>query len=228
MSDLLQDIDEALRRERAEKFWKENGPSLVIGIIALIVFTGAFAAWNAWSLKGNTAQTSLLINALQTEYAATALDAAAQGSLKGSHKAIALIQSAGLKVQDKKFDEAIADYRAVSTDRSAPALWRELALLGAITVEWDRGADEAKAKTLLSDIQPLLKKGGTWSAQAAVLAATIAGDGLKDYKTALKYLGPVLSDATTPASLMERARALDHLYALRNAGTEPETPSSKG
>lgn len=214
MSDILQEIDDAMKREKAEKFWKENGPTLIVSAIALVVFTGIFAGWNSYKLKVNTRQTGLLISALETQFPETALDAATP-SLKGSHKAIAMMQSAGIKAQNKKSAEAIALYRDIATDRSAPAMLRDLAVLNAVTLEWESGADATKAKSLLDELKPVTGAKDAWGKQASVQAALIAGDGLQDYKTALGYLATTTNDPATPPKLKERAMALEHIYTMK-------------
>lgn len=216
MSDILQEIDDAMKREKAEKFWKENGPTLVISAIALVVFTGVFAGWNTYKLKVNTRQTGLLISALETQFPETALDAVTP-SLKGSHKAIAMMQSAGIKAQGKTPAAAIALYRDIAADRSTPAMLRDLAILNAVILEWEGGADAAKSRTLLGELKPVTNAKDPWGKQASVQAALIAGDGLQDYKAALEYLATAVNDPATPPKLKERAMALEHIYTMKAA-----------
>lgn len=222
MSDLLQEIDEAIKRENAEKMWRENGPYLIGGLVLLVVLTGAFAAWNAWTLKQNTAQTNLLVSALETPYPQTALKAAT-AALSGKHRAIAQLQEAGLEAQAGKNADALKLYRVVAADSSAPGIWRDLATLMAVRLDWSEKPDAATAKTLSAELKPLLAKNNAWRLHAAVQAAMISAEGLQDYKGALGLLNDVLSNAATPQSLRERAVAMDHLYALK----VPATPVQK-
>ena len=228
MSDLLQDIDEALKREKAEKFWREHGPYLIGGLVLLVVLTGAFAAWNAWQTKANTQQTGLLLDALQTPFPQTALDAVSE-TLTGKHKALAQMQSAGLLAADGKNDDALTAYKDVSADGTAPATLRDLATLMAARLEWNKTQDEATAKTLSAQLKPLLSKNNPWRLQASLQAAIVTAEGLGDYKGALSLLGGILSAADAPPSLRARAAALDHLYAMKVApATTTKTPAKAG
>ncbi|HEY8189543.1 MAG TPA: hypothetical protein VIF12_02580, partial [Micavibrio sp.] len=220
MSDLLQEIDEAIRRDKAAKFWKENSAYILGGAIGVVLMTGAFTAWNAWTLKNNIRQTSLLISALQTTHPETALEAAAK-SLKGSHKAVAMIQAAGYLAQEKNKDSALAMLHQVQGDMTAPGIWRDLARLMAVRIAYDEGIDESGAKALYDDLKPLLSKKGPWEAEAQIQAAIIAGESLKDYKAALLHLNSPLTDKDAPDTLKERAAALDHLYSMKNAAMNP-------
>ena len=215
MSDILQEIDDAMKREKAEKFWKENGPTLVASAIALVVFTGIFSAWNAWKLNVNTKQTDLLVGALETQYPETALDAAAE-NLKGGHQSIAMLHNASIKAGASKTAEAIALYRDIAKDVSTPSLWRELATLNAVKLEWADSENNAdKAKALIADLKPLMNERKPWAKLAAIQAAMITADGLQDYTLASRYLAPVLNDEKTPATLKDRATALDHIYVIK-------------
>jgi hypothetical protein len=226
MSDLLQEIDEAIKRENAAKMWRENGPFLIGGLVLLVALTGAFAAWNAWELKKNTQQTNLLVSALETPYPQTALSAAAQ-ALSGKHRAMAQLQAAGLEAQAGKNDEALKLYRLVAADSSAPGLWRDLATLMAVRLDWSATPTPEAAKTLSAELKPLLAKNNAWRLHALVQAATISAEGLQDYKGALSMLNDVISNAATAPSLRERAVALDHLYAMKIAATTPQKKTEK-
>lgn len=214
MSDLLQEIDDAMKREKAEKMWRENGPYLIGGAILLVVLTGVFAGWNSWKLKHNAHQTDLLISAMETPYPETALSAATD-VLKGDHKALARLQIAGHLAQSDKTAEALTVYKEIAAQRGAPAIWRDLATLMAARLEWNDGVDEAKAKEIYASLKPLLAKNNPWHLHASVQAALIAGDSLRDYKTAVKLLADPVNDVKAPASLQSRAKALDHFYTMK-------------
>lgn len=233
MSDLLKEIDEAVRRDKAEKFWKENGVYFLGGAVALVLFTGIFTAWNGWKLKHNTAQTNLLVQALSTPFPATALDAAS-GALTGGHKAVARLHQAGALLQDEKTEEALAVLQHLRADSSTPAVWRDLATVMEVRLSFNDSTDAAQAKKLYDSLKPVLAAKNPWQAPAQLQAALIAADGMGDYNGALKHLAVILKDPASPASLQERARALDHLYGLKaarkksDAKTGDTTPEPKG
>lgn len=229
MSDLLKEIDEAVRRDKTTKFWKDNGAYFFGSAVALVLFTGIFTAWNGWKLKQNTAQTNLLVSALSTPFPATALDLAS-GSLTGGHKAVARLHQAGALIQDKKIEEALSALKALRTETSSPAIWRDLATLMEVRLSFEQTTAGVQTKSLYDSLMPILDKSNPWQAPAQLQAAIIAAEGMDDYAGALKHLRVILQDSTLPVSLQDRARALDHLYSLKAAekksGTAPETPKN--
>ncbi len=222
MSDLFKEIDEAVRRDKTAKFWKDNGAYFLGGAVMLVLFTGAFTAWNGWKLKQNTAQTNLLVSALSTPFPATALDLAA-GSLTGGHKSVAWLHQASALITDEKPEDALAVLKKIQADGSTPALWRDLATLLAARLSFEGEATEDDAKALYASLAPLLDKNNPWQAQAHMQAAMIAAEGMNDHAAALKHLGALLQDTSLPSSLHERARALDHLYGLKAAQEKSDT-----
>ncbi|MDB5492133.1 MAG: hypothetical protein JWO78_1982 [Micavibrio sp.] len=211
MSDLLKEVDDALRAEKMEKLWKENGPYLLGGAVLLVLFTGCFTAYNNWKMNRNVSQTAIIVAAMQDKKPETALEGSVK-DLKGQHKAMALLQIAGLKLQDGKAADALKLYEQVAADKSLPDLWRDLATMNAVRSEWSDKIDGAKAKELFNRLKPLTDKDNPWHLQASVQAAMIAGDNLHDPKTAAQLLRAPLQDAQAPASIKEKARMLDHLY----------------
>lgn len=222
MSDLLQEIDEAVRRDKAAKFWKENGSYIIGGAVALVVLTGVFTGWNTWKMKQDMAQTDLLVAALSSEYQATALGAAT-GTLKGGHRAIARIQQAAVLIGEGKPDEALPVLATLRDDSRAPALWRDLGTLMYAKLAFADGTDATEAKALYDSLKPVLRTGNPWYAPAQMLAATLAGEGLNDGATARTHLGHVLRTEDIPPSMAERAQALDRLYMQKSMSDTPET-----
>ncbi len=224
MSDLLQEVDDALRAEKMEKFWKENGPYVLGGAVLLVLFTGCFTAYNNWKMNRNTAQTAIIVAAMQDKKPETALEASIK-DLKGEHKAMALLQIAGLKLQDGKPADALKLYQQVAADSSLPDLWRDLATMNAVRAQWTDKTDPATAKDLFDRIKPITEKSNPWHLQASVQAAMIAGDSLHDPKTAVQLLRAPLEDAQAPDSIKAKARMLDHLYL--NASGTTEKPAAE-
>lgn len=230
MTDLLQEVDDALRREKAEKFWKENGPYVIGGAIFLVIMTGIFATWNNYQQKAHMRQTDTLLMALEAQDPLTALQTSTK-DMKGGYKALAELQEAGMQVQAKKTDAAITLYNQLSADSGAPSIWRDLATLMAVRLQWNGQMDQTQAKAMFDRVKPLTEKANPWHLQADIQAAMIAGDSLKDTKTALALLADPINDATAPASLRDRARALDHLYGATaptvTPVSAPATPKAK-
>lgn len=215
MSDILNDIDEALKRDKAEKFWKENGPTLIAGAVMLVVFTGIFSGWNAWKAHTARQQTAILMDAMTGTNQPHDLIAAAD-LLKGGPRALALLNAAGDHIRNDKQAEALALYNTLADDGSVPSDYRDLARVMGARIAFDTRTDATDLKALYAPIAKIANDAkNPWALHAAIQAAIIVGEGLSDYKSALGHLNIVLQSETAPASMKERARALDHIYALR-------------
>ena len=89
MSDVFQEVDEDLRRDRAAKLWKRYGIFVIAAAVAIVIATGGYVAWKNYRTKQLTAQGDAFIQALvlrangQTREAADAFAALASGTRDG-------------------------------------------------------------------------------------------------------------------------------------------------
>lgn len=219
---LIHEVEESLKRERLETLWKEYGGYLIAGVVLAVLVTALVTGWRGWNEKINMAQTTSLMDALEKEDQAAALEGLMQ-DLRPGHKAVARLSEAGLLLRDGKKDEALAQYIFVADDKAIDPVFRDLARLMAVRVEWaDGAAAQDSAPSLLGALEPILKdKNSPWQWHAHVQAALILAHGSKDYEGARKHLAAVIgAEKKVPPSLMERAKALDHVYALKAAGAK--------
>lgn len=215
-NDLINEIEEAVRREKLEKAAKEYGPYVIAGCVIAILITALTAGWSSWQLRSNAAHTAALLAAAESANPARTLGEAAE-RLGADQAVVARLAAAGMHMENNQTGEALAEFRLAAGMNKAPALLRDLALLQTVRMEWDAGSAEAPA--LLARLAPLANDNkNAWQAHAQVLSAVITAHGLNDYAAARKWLAPVIArkDALPP-SLLQRARALDHLYSLKSA-----------
>lgn len=130
---IIREIDEELRSDRARKAWKTFGP-FVIGAAVLVVLAVAVNEGWSWYQNNNSSRSSdQFYNALEisngTDLAAaqTALDEVIAAN-HGGYPALAKFREAALLAKNGKTTEAIAAYDALSTSESNKYL-RELALI---------------------------------------------------------------------------------------------------
>lgn len=51
MVDLFREVDEALKQEKMERFWHQNGKYILGGIIAVIAITALWSGYNQWKIS---------------------------------------------------------------------------------------------------------------------------------------------------------------------------------
>lgn len=230
-NDLIHDVEESLRQERIETLWKEYGPYIIAGAVLAVLFTGIISGWQTWRARTNAAATSALMEAFSADAAGipAAIDKA-RPYMDGGQSVMADFSAAGVLLNEGKKEEALRYYRHAAGDESVPALYRNLAELLSIRLEWSLYPEQEKADGFLKRLDPLMNDAKSpWRWHAHMQAALIAAHSLNDYATARKHLEPVLqsSGADIPPSLKERARTLDHVYEMAAENKDSKKDNNK-
>lgn len=215
MTDLLQEVDDMMRRERMEKLWNEHGNFIIGAVVSIILATAIFSGIKSWNTHVRMAQTETLMAALDSDDFSTKASEIADGFRPGL-KAVTLLNAAGVKLKDKKPAEALALLKSVSEDTGAPDDLRGLA----IVMQARLVKPEAHEAILESLADIYGSSSNPWRFHAALEAAVLKAS-TQDYKAAREVLLTVLSASESktvqlPPALLERARALDHVYELKS------------
>ncbi len=208
MSDIFREVDEALQREKAEKFWKDYGSTILMAAVLLVVGTGVGVAWRTWDHGRNESETARLVSAVDKEINTAELQKVIGDSRDGP-EAIALLTAAGQLQTDGKNAEAAKLYKQAAESRGTPKDLRDLSRLLFVRVTTD--TDAAGKLAVLKPVLDNAKGPFLW--QARIEAALIEAN-TQNYKAALDHLAP-FKDATdtVPSSLTDRAAALRQLYS---------------
>ncbi len=219
MSDIFREVDEALQHEKAARFWKEYGPTLILAIVVLILSTAAATGYRTWDSWRDQQETEKLVAAQNDKDLEAAYEKAAKETRKG-HEAIALLSAGNVAAEGKDFAKASDLYNQVASDSTTPSDLRDLATIlhtrAAILAASGKDLDY---KSLTNKLDPIAKnEKSAFQLQAKLEAALIYGDGLKDYATAIDLLGGFDSKEGAN-SLKEKADALKHVYEFERSKT---------
>jgi hypothetical protein len=219
MSDIFREVDEALQREKAAKFWADNGPTIILAAIVLIASTAFTTAYRTWDKWRDEAETHKLVTAQNADDLAAAYEEVAKETRKG-HEALALLTAGHAAAEAKDFAKAAELYTQAAEDSKNPDNLRDLAaILSVRAVQMRDAGQEIDYKALADKLAPVIKNNkSAFQLQAKMEAAVLHGDGLKDYKTALDLLS-AFEDDKVSGSLKEKADALKHVYEFENAKT---------
>ncbi len=218
MSDILREIDEAMRQERMEKFWKENGNTLVVFVVATILMTAVISGYRSWDRSERATGTDRAL-ALMEDKTFPENIKEAKLDMRGGLRGIVLINGAQDFLNGGKPDEALALYTKAAEDKNIPGEMRGLAVLMQARLAKDVGADEKLMKNLAGIAGD---NGNPWQQHARIEAASYAAAN-NDYKTARKYLAGVMDEKDLPDTLYKKANALDHVYALKEQKADAAT-----
>lgn len=215
MTDIFDEVDEDLRRDRMAAFWKRWG-GLVLAAAAIVVLaTAAVTYWKRHQAAQRAEATAVLAQAVQA--AATDPKAAADRlagyatKADGDHARLALLEEAAARAQAGDPVGAAALYDRVAQDGSADQLTRDGAALRAATLRFDQIAPADVIKAL----QPLAAPNAPFSSLARELIA-LATAKSGDRAQAAKLFDELAKDQATPAGVAQRARELAQRYRGEN------------
>jgi hypothetical protein len=210
LPDLIDEVDEELRAERAKKLAQRYGGLATAALLLAIAGVAGWEGWR-WYERREAAQAGQAFLAATRDAAAEGADlrasadrfaGLAQGAPTG-YRTLARLRAAALLAETGQLDAALAAWEAISRDNEADPLYRDLA-----TVLWGLHAlDQGDAAQIEARMTPLAVPGAPWRASAQEVLALAA---LKRGNTeqARRALQAVLADATTPQGLRERASRL--------------------
>lgn len=214
MVDIFQEVDEALKQEKLEKFWYEYKTTIITAIIVLIASTGATSFYKSWDTSRNKTETAALMKALEAEDTSAAIEAFTQNTRTG-HKVIAQLNQAAMLLKDQKIDEAAAIYEEIARQKSSPDNLRDLASV--LTVRFGKQENRIDyLKKLASEPEAAFY----WHANLE--SATFYAHEKQDYAKALEHLSVFQENDAIPAGIKQQA---DALYAVYSQKAEQKAPN---
>lgn len=140
---IIREIDEELRSDRARNLWRQFGPYVIGAAVAIVLLVAAKEGWDWWQ-NSNSAQSSdqfyaalQLADGTDADAAKKALDEVIAANHAG-YPTLARFREAALLASQGKTAEAVAAYDALSTGQPNAHL-RELALVLAANLLVDGG-----------------------------------------------------------------------------------------
>lgn len=214
MSDILREVDDAMRVERMTRLWHEHGRTIIMVLAAIILGTAFNAGWVAYKDHKARTQTSAILDALKSDNAEDQLKELAT-SLSGSGKGFAALDAAALAIKDGKFENALSYYSSVEQDKSVPADLRDLSTIQRVSLAMDHQKD-VDADALLASLSPVAtSKTSPWAPRALLVQALIKANLKQDYAGALEDVVALGAEQAAPPSLQAQAKALQDIYAYK-------------
>jgi hypothetical protein len=207
MSDIFREVDEEVRRDKAEEYFKKYQTHIIVAAALIVAATAGYRFWDYQRLKAQQAAGAQFEQALQLENDGKSAEAsAALGALAGNapsgYRILArLAEAAALSKSDA--GGAISAYDGLAQDASIGPLFQDAARLRASLLRMDTG-DVAKARSAL---EALAGPDGAFRHTAREMLGAIALQA-GDYEGAGKWLDMVMTDSETPAGVRANAQAL--------------------
>lgn len=207
MSDIFQEVDEDLRRERLKRAWDRYGIFVIAAAVLIVAVTAGYRGYEAWTTSRQQAAGDTFVAALDqaedafTTTAADQLEAFAADAPSG-YAMLARFRAATVYEQAGESEQARAAFTQLADDKSIPALYRDLATLRLAQIDIDLGEFDA-AQQKLAPIAENSASPFYASAQELMGLAAYAAD---DVKAARRWFVSLRDGATTPPGLRGRAR----------------------
>lgn len=213
MADIFTEVDDDLRRERAQKLWQRYGGYVIGAAILVVIATGVFVFVRDQQQRAAEALGAQYTKAVElareeSDKAVQAFDqlAARQGA---GYPMLARIQSALLKVKGKDRAGGIASLKAIMVDTSIDEAYRSVARL----VAGYYGLEDEKPDAVIALVQPLTIAPNPWrfsAGEVTALAHMKAGDKAAALKTYQSLADDLAAPATLRARATEIANVLNH------------------
>lgn len=208
----FREVDENLRRDQMADFGKKYGLLLAGGVILFLAAIGGWIYWqNQQRVQAGTQSEELMkvyadIGAGKLENVPQQLAplAEADNELVSASAAFA---SAAVSLERGNRAEALKAYQELQADESLPEPHRNIALVRATALDFDR----LKPEDVVARMQPLAQAGNPWFGSAGELMAMAY---LKQNKRleAARLFAAIAADAQVPETI--RARAVQFAGSL--------------
>ncbi len=217
MTDIFNEVDEEVRRERLKKLWERYGVYLIGLCVLIVVGVGAWRGCEWWQGK-QAAQSGAafeqaveLAQAGKHQEAEAAFAKLANSGTAGYRILARLREAAELAPTDRA--AAVKAYDEIAADKNAGQIIADLATVraGYLLV------DTAPYSELLGRLEPLTANDRTFrhtAREILALSAWKAGD----MTAARKWTDMIMADPQTPAGARSRAEVLSELIAASNKG----------
>lgn len=211
MANFIEEVDEEVRRDRAERLWKRWSPVIIGIVLLLLAGVAGHQIWKGWEADKAAAAGARFSAALGLAQAGKPAEAAAafadlSRADAGGYAVLARFQQAANLVEAKDITGAIAVYDAIAGDAKADPRFRDLARYLAAF----HGLEQLTPDQLRQRLSAI-GSDSPWSANARELAA-IAELKAGNTAEARRQLTALADDPLVPTGL--RGRATELLAAL--------------
>ncbi|MBN8845227.1 MAG: tetratricopeptide repeat protein [Sphingomonadales bacterium] len=173
---LMQEVDEAVRKDRLDSIAKNYGRLIVGGVIAALIAFGGYLYWGHRQEVARGEKGEELIAAMEKlqanqPTAATAALKKLEGEGNPAYRAAALIQQSNMKAQGGDLKGAAALLAQVAGDTKLDKSLRDMALIRQTALEFDT----LKPDAVIARMKPIVDAKdpqSSWFASAAELTAT--------------------------------------------------------
>jgi hypothetical protein len=217
VTDIFQEVDEEVRRERLKKLWERYGTYFIAACIVIVIGVGAWRGYEWWQTKKAGESGAAFENAVTLAEAGKHQEAetafaklAAEGS--AGYRPLARLREAAEMARTDR-PAAVKAYDELAADKSAGQVIDDLAALraGFLLV------DTAPYSQIRERLEPLTAANKTFRHSARELLALSAWRS-GDMTAARQWTDMIIADPSSPPGTRSRAEVLGELIAASGKG----------
>jgi hypothetical protein len=220
VTDIFQEVEEDVRREKLEQIWRRYGAYIIGAAAAAVLFTGALTAWRAYEgrVRAERARAFMAASAvLESEPAQAAKAFEDLAGKSGTYAILARMRQAEALLKQGEPKKAAALYDDIAANARAPSRLRDLATLKSAYLN----ADTTSLADLRARLAPLIRADGDWRHSARTLLAFAAlKEGERD--AAIGDFRKLADDPTAPESARNVAATM-----LKSLGAAPAASAAQ-
>jgi hypothetical protein len=223
----FREVNEDYRRDQAIKFFEAYGAYFIAGAFMILAIVGGYTfeqrrRANQAATGGDALTSALTLSEAGKPDEAEKAFANLAGNGPGAYKVLARLHAAAESVAKKQLDSAVADYRGVADDESAPSGLRDFARMQVATLSLESESYDALAKDLAA------YRSGTspWRFTAKeILGLAAYKEGKKS--EAERLYGEIVSDGGAPQGMRQRAEIMLALILEKPKTAQAESTGKK-
>ena len=210
MSDVFQEVEEEIRKERYRALWKRFGPFIIAAALLIVAGVGGWRAWDWYQNRQAAEMGTAYARAMTLVREGKGADAAAELARIGrvgpdGYRTLARFAAAA-ELGQRDRPAAIAAYDALAADTSVSPLQRDLAQVRAGLLLVDTASlDEIRRR-----MEPLTGAGGAFRHVAREAIGLVAWR-VGDQATAKKWFDMILADSDVPSGVRQRIEVVNAL-----------------
>jgi hypothetical protein len=168
----LREVDENLRRDQLEDFFKRYGSWLIVAVVVFLAASGGFIWWKQHEIQRSAEEVEKLA-AIYKDVGSGKMDQAPQQladlSKSGSKavRASASFARAAVALQQNDTKLAVSTYKSIADDSGLPSAYRDAALIRQTALEFD----QLQPADVIARLKPLAKAGDPWFGSAGEMTA---------------------------------------------------------
>ncbi len=199
MADIFDEIDEELKKDKAQQLWARYGKFFIVAVVAVILGVGSAQGYKALKAKRAEAAANAYQFAIGSDDVAASLTQA-MASLTEGYQMLAQFRLAAAKTAEGDNDGAVADYMTLVKNKAIKPLYQQAALLLAV-MNAPEGTDPKQSQEQLA---VLISAPGPWQGLALEQSAALDLE-KNDSDAALKKFESILGIPEISPELRQRA-----------------------